>query len=98
MLSQKGSQLVLEAGLFMMLLLPPDICRDLFQVRLADREIRVARLPLKIRDTLLLNPLIRDTFQLFDPFPLGNRASESRQEMHVILYSAHHDGRTIQTF
>ena len=82
----------------MMLLLAHNICAHLFQVRLADRKTRIARLPLKIRDAFLLNPFIGDPFQFFDPFRLRDGASESRQEMHVILYSTDHNGRTIQPF
>src|SRR5436309_14231232 len=57
-LAEQCPQFILKAHFLVMLLLCRDVLRNLRQIRLADREVRIAALPLKIQviATLLLQP------------------------------------------
>ena len=75
-----------------------DVCFDLFQFRLADGEVRVTALPFKVGKihTLLLQPLVGDALEFFNPFSLGDRAAKTRQEVNMVLHPTDQDGRTIE--
>jgi len=63
------------------LLLFRDIGNDLREVGLADREVRITALPLKIQvlAALLLEPQVGHPLYFFHPLRLGNCASETAQ-------------------
>src|SRR2546428_505077 len=99
-LFQQRAQLVLESDLAMMLLLSGDVFLHLFEIRLAHGKIRVAALPLEVGviATALLQPEVRDAFQFLHPFGLRDGASETREQMDVILHASDQDGWAIESF
>ena len=64
-LAQQGAQLVLKSNLVMMFLLAGDVLLHLFEIRLADTEIRVATLPFEVGviTTAFLQPEVRDAIR-----------------------------------
>src|SRR5207253_11478819 len=99
-LAQQRAQLVLKSNLLMMLLLTGDVLLHLFEIRLADTEIRVATLPFEagVIATAFLQPEVRDAFQFLHPFGLRDGAPETREQMHMILHAANENGRAIELF
>ena len=75
----------------MVLLLSGDVGLDAIQVRVADRKVRIAVLPVEPPEfsALSLNPPIRDAFWLLYPGRLRDRSSEPRKDVDMVLDAAH---------
>jgi hypothetical protein len=99
-LAQKHAQLVLKTHLTMMLLLIGDVLLHLFEIRLADTEIRVATLPFEagVIATAFVQPEVRDAFQFLHPFGLRDGAAEAREQMDMVFHPTDEDGRAIELF
>lgn len=80
MFAQKRPDLVLKRHFSVMFFLSGDVAFDLLEARLADGEVRVARLPFKVGKAcvLLLQPFVRDAFQFLHPFGLGEMVRPKR--------------------
>src|SRR5688572_10419292 len=100
MFSKQRPDFVLKSHPPMMLLLAGDVADNLLQVRLAYRKIGVPALPGKTRiiSTLLLQPLVGDALQLFDPVGLADSPAETCQNVYVVLHAPDNYWRTIQPF
>lgn len=68
------------------------------QIGLADAEIRVSSLPLKIKQlaALLFEPSIGNPLEFLNPLSLRDRSREAAQQVDVILSSANPDRRTLE--
>src|SRR5437667_4668947 len=99
-LAQQGAQLLLKSNLAMMLLLTGDVLLHLFEIRLADTEIRVATLPFEVGviATAFLQPEVRDAFQFLHPFGLRDGAPEASEQMDMVFHATDEDGRAIELF
>ena len=80
-----------------MLFLSGDVLLHLFEVGLAQGEIRVAALPFEVGviATAFLQPEVRDAFQFLHPFGLREGASEARSPREIIAADGGGDGRTV---
>ena len=89
-LPQQGAQFLLETHFRMMILLVPNVVRYLFEVGLADAEICIASLSLKIHAVpcLSFEPGTGNTLEFLDPIRLGDRAREACQPVDVVLNPA----------
>lgn len=98
MFAQQSAEFVLKAHLPMVLFLGGDAMFDRVEIRLADGEVGIAALPLKVGvfAALWLKPGVGDAFHLLDPFGLGDRAGEARQQMDMVLDSADQKRRAVQ--
>jgi hypothetical protein len=99
-LAEQSSHFILKGHFLMMLRLFGDVASNLRQVGLADGEIRVTALPLKIQVVapLLFEPQVGNPFHFFYPFRLGNCASQAAQQMDVVFYAAHLQRRAFKLF
>jgi hypothetical protein len=79
----------------MMLLLFGDVLLHHFEIGLAHGKIRATALPFKVRviTTALLDPCVRDAFQLLHAFRLRDRASKPREDVNMIFHTADLDRR-----
>ncbi len=84
----------------MMLLLHGDVLLHLFEIRLADAEIRVAALPTRSRRNRDRVPSARDSRRVSIPSPFGlrDRASEAGEQIDVLIHAAEEKGRAIELF
>src|SRR5437899_12705592 len=82
----------------MMRFLAGYVLLHLFEIRLADAEIRVATLPFEfgVIATAFLQPEVRDAFQFLHSFGPRDGATESREQMHVVFHTADEDGWAIE--
>ena len=98
MLPKQLANFILKTDLAVMFFLILNVPLDLFQIRLANGEIRVSALPFESRElvTLLFQPTIRNSLEFFYPFRLRDLASEATQNVNVIFHAANLNRGTVK--